>query len=365
MKVVQIVTQMEAAGAQKVAFLLHEGLKSRVEDAQLWFLYTKRPAYSCSDGVDSLFERPPKSPEYGVIAGRLHRRLKEIKPDVLITHTHYSNVLGHTIAQAVGVPQRIAVHHNPLHTYPSSVRVWDRFLGGSGAYTGVVAVSDAVASTFESHPETYRRRLTTIRNGWVFAAHGPAKGLRARWGIPEGAPLLVNVGRLSKQKNQGLLLSALANIPDAHLAIVGGGERREELENLSVTLKLTDRVHFTGEVPPETVAAFLAECDAFVFPSLWEGLPMAAIEALHAGAAIVASDIPATREVCEDAALLVPPDDAAALAEAVRKLLGDPALERRLRSRAGGRAALFSADCMIDRYFSLISGEMRREAGLN
>jgi glycosyltransferase involved in cell wall biosynthesis len=358
MKVVQIVTQMEAGGAQRVAYTLHRGLQARTERSELWFLYTKRAAYALSDGVISLFDRPPKPLEYAVIAARLYRRLRESRPDVVITHTHYSNVLGQAAALAAGVPSRVAVHHGPLQAYPGAARIVDRIFGDripgqTGVYTAIVAVSDTVAASLRSYPEQYRRLVTTIHNGVELPPCDPGLNVRARHKTSDAAPLLVGVGRLSKPKNHALLLRALADIPAAHLAIVGGGELRDELAALAVDLGISNRVHFVGEVAPEAVASYLSACDVFVFPSLWEGLPMAAIEALHAGAAIVASDIPASREVLGNAAVMAPVDDQAALTNAILRVLQDPALAQDLRGRAKRRAMRFTARAMIDGYLNL------------
>src|ERR1700692_960055 len=98
MKIVQIVTQMEAGGAQKVAYLLHRGFLERGYDAELWFLYTKRPFYDGLDGVHSLFDHSPSAFDYFVITHRLYSKLRSAKPDALITHTHYANLLGQLIA---------------------------------------------------------------------------------------------------------------------------------------------------------------------------------------------------------------------------------------------------------------------------
>jgi len=98
----------------------------------------------------------------------------------------------------------------------------------------------------------------------------------------------------------------------------------------------------------------------FVFPSLFEGFGLAAVEALQAGAAIVASDIPATREVVADAAVLVSPGDAAAFAKAIRSILEDAELANGLRLRAKQRAARFSANSMIDGYSRLVCREAPR-----
>jgi glycosyltransferase involved in cell wall biosynthesis len=253
-----------------------------------------------------------------------------------------------------GVRRRIAVHHNPLPTYPNAVRLVDRILGQIGIYSEVVAVSESVARTLDEYPERYVRLVSTIANGVAMPQNVPPVNVRERLGIPEGVPLLVNVGRLSPQKNHSLLLRALRNVPLAHLAIIGGGELLAELIGIAKELGISERVHFTGEITPEEVVSFLEASHVFVFPSLWEGLPMAAIEALNVGAAIVASDIPATREVLADAALMVPAGDAPALAAAIGRLLQDPALAAELRLRARRRASRFSVNAMVSAYHQLI-----------
>ena len=87
MKVVQIVTQMEAAGAQEVAYQLHEGLSRKGHNSELWFLYTKRPAYAGLRGVSSILDHPPTKRDYLSITGRLYRKLRQHHSDAVITHT--------------------------------------------------------------------------------------------------------------------------------------------------------------------------------------------------------------------------------------------------------------------------------------
>src|SRR4051794_14302204 len=92
MKIVQIVTQMEAAGAQKVAHVLSDGLRALGHDSELWFLYRKRPAYDGIPHVRVIFEERPRPSSFASIPVQILRALRESGPDVLITHTHYANV---------------------------------------------------------------------------------------------------------------------------------------------------------------------------------------------------------------------------------------------------------------------------------
>src|ERR1700733_10120360 len=94
MKVIQIVTQMEGGGAQRVAYLLHKDFLDRGYEAELWFLYLKRPAYAGEFGVRVLCAKRPSAWGCVALCGRLWRWLRTSRPDAVITHTHYANILG-------------------------------------------------------------------------------------------------------------------------------------------------------------------------------------------------------------------------------------------------------------------------------
>ncbi|WP_404788161.1 glycosyltransferase family 4 protein [Altericista sp. CCNU0014] len=356
MKIVQIVTQMEAGGAQRVAVLLSEALRQKGYDSEVWFLYLKRPSHSHLPDVKVLFETKPKALDYLTIARRLHAKLSIHQPDVTITHTHYANVMGQAIARWCGVPQRIAVQHNPIHTYPKVAAWADWFLGTTAFYSDNVAVSKTVVQSTVRHPSAYRRKLTQIYNGIPTRTADPvAANFRKQWGLPENVPLLLNVGRLAHQKNQAVLIESLLTLKTAHLAILGEGELRESLRQKVTELQIADRVHFLGELPSEDVARFFSASDVFVFPSLYEAMPMALVEAMSAGIPIVASDIPALREVLGDTGSFVPADNAVALAQAIQTILDSPALARGMQAKLLGRAQVFSLKAMADSYETLFA----------
>lgn len=354
MKVVQIVTQMEAAGAQKVAYQLHLGLSRKGHESELWFLYLKRPAYVGLPGVSSIFPHRPSMTEYLDIAGRLYRKLRHNRPDAVITHTRYSNLMGQTVAAVVGISKRIAVHQNALSNDPWGARVADSLLGQAGVYSDIVVVSEAVKHSTPHYLRRYSRRVRRIHNCAEPAQELDEPDVRAKWAIPSHKPMLLSVGRLSHQKNHRTLFQALSNIPDAWLVIVGDGELAAESRREVARLSLSERVIFTGEVAPEEVYGLMRCASLFVFPSLFEGLSLAALEALTRGMATVASDIPPNREVFGDAAIFVPATNATEMANAINRVLGDAILATELRSRAIVRARSFSIGTMIDEYDRLL-----------
>ncbi len=373
MKVLQVVTQMEAGGAQRVAVLLANALRDRGYDSEVCFLYLKRPTYLDDAGISVLLSHPPMlvaqgkallaASSYLKIAFKLRKLLNSYQPDVLITHTHYANVLGQAIARVCKVPTRIAVQHNPVQTYPKAAKVLDWILGSTGFYSANVAVSQAVVDSAKAYPELYRNRVCKIYNGIpAQTSANPAEAdvrcqiaqqICARFGLPQNVPLLINVGRLAQQKNQAVLLEVLRRLPTVHLLLVGEGELREALHQQVNRFGLASRVHFCGELPTIEVLALMSIATVFVFPSRYEAMPMAIVEAMSLGLPIVASNLPALQEVLDDAGLFVPPDNSDAIAQAIQQILNAPELANQLHQRALNRSRVFSIEKMVAAYETL------------
>jgi glycosyltransferase involved in cell wall biosynthesis len=153
-------------------------------------------------------------------------------------------------------------------------------------------------------------------------------------------PLVLAVGRLAAQKDFGTLLAAAAQWRDLDppplLAIAGDGPLAGELRAQAVSLGVD--AAFLGH--RDDVPSLLAAATVFVLPSRWEGQPLILQEALRAGAAIVATRVGGVPDlVGDDAAVLIRPGDAQALAVAVRAVLADPPLAARLRAAAAVRGA--------------------------
>jgi glycogen synthase len=152
----------------------------------------------------------------------------------------------------------------------------------------------------------------------------------------EPAPLepgtFVFVGRLTEQKALSVALAALRAVPGATLAIVGDGPERESLVDEAGRLGLDGRVTFVGSLARAEALRYLAGARAAVLPSAWENLPHAAVEALAVGTPVIATAVGGVPEIVRDDenGLLVPPNDAAALARALRAVAADDVLRARL-----------------------------------
>jgi glycosyltransferase involved in cell wall biosynthesis len=355
MRVIQMVTQLEAGGAQRAAILLSEGLRRRGHDVETWFLYRKREAFIGEPGIQVLYEDRPSLFEASRLPAQLVRRLSASNADAVVSHGHYTSVLALPAAHLAGVTARVAVQQNPMPTYPAAARLGDLVMGALPTYTDIVAVSHAVAASAASYPKEYRRKMSVIHNA-VSApttAADPEATLHKHQ-ISTTAPLLVNVGRLHPQKNQATLLRAMIAIPRAHLVIIGEGGLRSDLQELASSLGISDRLHMVGELPWEEAMAISRSASVFVFPSIFEGMSLALVEAMTLGLPVVGSDIPPNREALGEAGLLVPPGNAEQLGQAIQRVLRDDSLRARMREATRRRAGFFSLQGMTNAYEALL-----------
>ncbi|MEH7613928.1 glycosyltransferase, partial [Gottfriedia acidiceleris] len=213
MKIMQIVTQMEGGGAQRVAVNLNNEMNKMGLNSNLCFLYLKRPTYSHVPNTSVLMENKITS-IFGFIKllFKLIKFIISFKPDVLVTHTHYSNVLVQPIAWILGVRRRIAVQHNPVETYPRVAIILDRLLGNFNIYTKNVVVSKTVLDSYEKYSKRYKDKLVLIYNGIEIEEKNEKSNNKYDFNFSNDEPIILNVGRLSLQKNQKIIIEAMQYI---------------------------------------------------------------------------------------------------------------------------------------------------------
>jgi glycosyltransferase involved in cell wall biosynthesis len=220
----------------------------------------------------------------------------------------------------------------------------------------VVAVSDATRQLFLEAFHIPDDAVAVIHNGIVPPPTGDAASLRGELCLAEDEVLIVSVGNLYPVKGHRVLLEALvqlaamAELPRWRMALAGRGRETEHLKRYAAEQRL-HQVHFLGH--RSDVPDILAAADVWVMPSLSEGLPLALLEAMFAGKAIVASAVGGIPEVIvsEDHGLLVPPGDPSALARALGRLVTSPELRGALGRAAEMRARrCYNVTRMTDQY---------------
>jgi glycosyltransferase involved in cell wall biosynthesis len=237
---------------------------------------------------------------------------------------------GRVLARPTAAERRFRVLRAPLQSLLGrwSARLADR----------VLAPSEATARELE---RDYGARSTAIVPNATGAA--PAGTDQPDWSAEPAAdqgPFLLYVGRLRIRKGIEVLLEAmvraLPGCPDLRLLVVGGGERAEVLRREVAEQGLEDRVALLGRRDAWRVGALLRRCRALVVPSTYEGMPLVILEAMAAGAPVVASAVSGIPEVVVDGETgwLVPPERPEELAEALRQAWHHPE-EARRRGRAG------------------------------
>jgi glycosyltransferase involved in cell wall biosynthesis len=185
---------------------------------------------------------------------------------------------------------------------------------------------------------------------------------RQELGVEADTPLMVFVGRLDHQKKLPWILGSFAQVvrqrPRAKLALIGDGPLRADVLERIQALNLNQNVIVAGRVPMPSVLKWLQAADACMLVSEVEGLPCALIEAMSAGVPPVVSDIPAHTQLIDHGVhgMITPLGDEAAIAEAIVKVLDDPALRNRLAAAARQRMMeSFCTEVVVKRYEALFT----------
>ncbi len=189
---------------------------------------------------------------------------------------------------------------------------------------------------------------------------------RAARGLPE--KFILYLGTIEPRKNLSTLIRAYAKVRPAGIKLVCAGGRGWMYEDIFQTvdeLRISREVIFPGFLPEDDLPLWYSAADVFIYPSAYEGFGLPVIEALACGAPTITTDASSLPEAAGEAALLVPPDDIAALADALARLLNDSALQTELAARGPKQAARFSwreAACQTARVYAKALG-LVKDAG--
>jgi 1,2-diacylglycerol 3-alpha-glucosyltransferase len=281
---------------------------------------------------------------------RLQEIVAEVRPDVI--NTHDSGLLGMQLYrlehQKGHVPELLTCHYLPRYvTHYVSVGdtveevleeiAWEFTIRMINGFDHVIFPTRTQQQAFIE--EGLKTASTVISNGLDISRYKPngsgeEEEVVTRYALPPGPRILV-VGRLAKDKKIDVLIRAMKDVTSTHeayLLLVGRGDNREWLEGLVESLDLRHYVRFLGFVPEEDLPALYRHSDIFAIASDVEVQSIPTLQAAATGLPIVAAEAAALPELVQTNTNghLVPPDDPAALAAAIRHILDNPELAERL-----------------------------------
>ncbi len=349
-RVLHLINSFDIGGTERQAVELLKRLDAERFDVRVAALFKRGPFYP------EIAARYPTIPEFPLNSfydanaarqlARLCALLRRERIEVLHTHGFYDGLFGALAARMAGV--RVVAAQRHLRLSDRRAHEWGQRAIHKLAHR-VLVNSEAVRDYIVNVNGAKQEKIVVIRNGLIVSDEAVATRreahdkLRYELGLGRDAKIVGMVARLDPIKGHRYFLEAAARVarsfPDAHFALIGNGPLRGEIEEQISRLGLERRAHLLGDRPDagRLVAAF----DVAALSSLHEGLPNAVLEAMAAGIPVVATAVGGVTELISDGetGLLVPPANAAALAECIELALSRERESREMGER-GRRFAL-------------------------
>jgi glycosyltransferase involved in cell wall biosynthesis len=295
---------------------------------------------------------PPIATKRALRAMWAHRRaLRRLCPQVLHVNLQTPAAARFAVAVAATVPglSIVVVEHLPTRMGHASTRWFKRVV--ERRIAAHVAVGSRTALEIETMVGLRPGSVRVIHNG---VSCDDAPEAQPRHHAAGSGAVIGTVGRLVPQKAIDVLLRALSELPMVRLEVVGDGPDAADLRRFAAELGVDERVTWHGwSAAPRPV---MRGWDAFVLPSRFEGLPVTVLEAMAEGVPVVAAEVGSVGDVVRDGETgwLVPPDDVAALAEAISAAVGHGSAREDVVARAGELVrGEFSVEVMANRYAAL------------
>jgi len=353
MKVVHVITRLIIGGAQENTLLT-------VEDQH--HLHGDEVALITGPGLGpegSLEERARQGGLDLRIVPEMHRSLhplrdvqsyrrivallRDIRPQIVHTHSSKAGVLGRAAAKKLGIPAVHTIHgasfhygQNPLlHRFYIAAERW-----AARRTSHFISVCNAMTDQYVQAGIAARDNFTTVYSGMEVEPFlnppRPRDVVRRELGLAPEHVVIGKVARLFHLKGHEFVIAAARDVaarhPQARFLFVGDGILREQYQRQIAQAGIADRFVFTGLVPPRQIPELIHACDVVVHTSLWEGLARVLPQALIAGKPVVSYDVDGAREVVipGETGFLLPPQSVDELAEALGTLIADAPLRERL-----------------------------------
>ncbi|MEW6715767.1 MAG: glycosyltransferase, partial [Nitrospirota bacterium] len=215
--------------------------------------------------------------------------IKKKNIHILRTHQYHANLYGRIAGTLARVPVIIPTFHN-VYESPNRPKLHRRIFNSILARSSdaLIGVSESVASDIKKFDMVNSQKVKVIYNGIdlkKFRITISKAEARRLFGFPEDSIIIGAIGRLTEQKGHRYLIEAAARLQGSCLVIAGDGPLMEDLKSISNANNVN--CIFTGRISPQKAPLFLKSLDIFSFPSLWEGLPVALVEAMASGHPVI------------------------------------------------------------------------------
>jgi glycosyltransferase involved in cell wall biosynthesis len=273
------------------------------------------------------------------VTAALFRYLKKTRFDIVHTHMYHAGFYGRIAARLAGVPVVLSFVHNVYRTRKLHRMIANRLLWR--ITDRVCAGTRAVMEDVQRYDKVPAGKIEIIPYGidtHAFMEKHDGNAVRAELGLSPLDKVIGNVARLEHAKGQRFLIESLALLRndglDVRCILIGAGSLETELKDMAKRLGVFDSILFLGT--RHDLPRLFSAMDIFVFPSLWEGLPLALLSAMAAGLPVITTLAGGIGDVIVDGknGLAVPFRDPLAIAAAVRRLYSDAAFSRSLAVNA-------------------------------
>ncbi len=352
-------TAHDGGGSSVLASTLASAMRAKGHRVEEWYLFGS--SASLPEGVRVFVEGSrSRSPlTLANLFARVVAALRKAKPDAVFGLQPLSNVLAAVAGSLAGVRHRIATHHLPYNQFNPVLMKLDAIAGRTGLYSRMIACGHSVADTYRHNGSRYSGRLNVIPNGHHRPMQIAPGDARARFEISPDGVVLGQLGRLYHQKNQRFSLSLLRDLPDAFLLMVGHGPDEDLIRKSIAQEGFEKRAKIVLHLPHERIGDFYSAIDIALFPSSFEGLSLAAIEAIHAGVPLLCSDIPSFREMFADSdflteQLILPLGDNKAWIERICAIRDNAGLREKIVAELSRLSPRYAFETMTDKYLALL-----------